>query len=371
MKFDNAPSMARQSVATPQPASSQSRSQSSNSGPAIFGQAASADMDGAFSLSDSAEEVSLHMAHKVEEKKHTDRKFGTENPRRVMQNSEIMDSVHQYHDPDVNARLIELTRNLLAGRDGPRKLISQSFKDVTQQYLALQYALNKGERENAAPEVLKSLRNAIGDMEVESGPQIRAGLNALPEAGAFAQTRQQAGAFVDTYRDVVLGEPDMAKMLSRAMERFGGDDLERAVQHLTKAVGTELSATHPSTDPERIKALVSDLYQLTVAVTMLERCGEISPKMVAAGCPPFKKGPLMQELVSISGNQWVDGRSIENLADKRNIEQVRSKITFISDVRNIFKALPIHVYPNIDTRNAVIQANQAALDTVIALEDEE
>ncbi|MNV58424.1 TyeA [compost metagenome] len=79
----------------------------------------------------------------------------------------------------------------------------------------------------------------------------------------------------------------------------------------------------------------------------------------------------MQELVSISGNQWVDGRSIENLADKRNIAQVRSKITFISDVRNIFKALPIHVYPNIDTRNAVIQANQAALDTVIALEDEE
>ncbi|MHC3910169.1 hypothetical protein ACMZ4X_03415 [Achromobacter marplatensis] len=339
-------------------------------GPSALGTAAAPDMDGAFSLADAAEELSLHMAHKVEEKRHSERKFGADKPLRIMQNAEIIDARHHYHEPDIQTRLVELTRNLLGGREGPRKLVSQSFKDVTQQYLSLQFALNQAEKERASSDVLDGLRNAIADMELESGPQIRAGLNALPAAGAFAQTGQAVQGFVDTYRDVVLGESTLSKTLSLAMERFGGDDLERAVGHLIQALGVDLAATHPSTHPERLTALVSDLYQLEVAATVLESCNATVRKMVEAGCPPFKKSELMHDLVSISASQWVDARSIENLADKRAITVLSPKIAFLNDVRNIFRGLPLPVYPNTETRNAVLNANQAALDIVIAQEDE-
>ena len=45
--------------------------------------------------------------------------------------------MQQSHEPDAHAKLVELTKHLLAGHDGPRKLVTQSYRDVTQQYLAL------------------------------------------------------------------------------------------------------------------------------------------------------------------------------------------------------------------------------------------
>ena len=161
----------------------------------------------AFSLTDAAEELSLGMAHKVEEKHHTERKFAPERARRVVHADEVVDAMQQSHEPDAHAKLVELTKHLLAGHDGPRKLVTQSYRDVTQQYLALQYALRQGERQQTPDNKLERLRTAIADLESDHGPSIRAGLNAPPAAAEFARTAEGVGTFLDTYRDIVLGAP--------------------------------------------------------------------------------------------------------------------------------------------------------------------
>lgn len=325
----------------------------------------------AFSLTDAAEELSLHMAHKVEEKHHSERKFAPERARRVVHADEVVDAMQQSHEPDAHAKLVELTKHLLAGHEGPRKLVTQSYRDVTQQFLALQYALRQGERERAPDSTLERLRTAIADLESDHGPSIRAGLNALPAAADFAGTAEGVGTFLDTYRDIVLGEPSLSQTLATSLERFGGDNIEKAIRQLTSALGADLAAVEPSTQISRLSALVSDLYKLEVMITALEDCAEIASTMNSRGYTAVVRDPLLTDIVAITDSRWVDAHTIEGLAAKRAVDRLPDQIDFLKSVRAIFRQFPVHSYPDKETRNAVLDANQAALDIIIAKEDEE
>ena len=309
------------------------------------------------------------MAHKVEEKHHTERKFAPERARRVVHADEVVDAMQQSHEPDAHAKLVELTKHLLAGHDGPRKLVTQSYRDVTQQYLALQYALRQGERQQTPDNKLERLRTAIADLESDHGPSIRAGLNAPPAAAEFARTAEGVGTFLDTYRDIVLGAPSLSQTLATSLERFGGDNIEKAIRQLTSALGADLAAVEPSTQLSRLNALVSDLYKLEVMITALESCAEIASAMNSRGYMAVARDPLLTDIVAITDSRWVDANTIGGWPRNAPWTRCPTGSTFKS-VRNIFRQFPVHSYPDKETRDAVLDANQAALDINIAKEDE-
>ena len=142
------------------------------------------------SLTDAAEELSLHMAEKTEQKHHSERKVKSDRPVELMEVDDILESMQNSQDGDAQAKLDTLIGKLMSGQGSPRQAASETFSDITQQYLGLQYALRKGEEEGAPAELLESIRDALSDLEVESGPRIRAGLNALSSAATFAPDAQ-------------------------------------------------------------------------------------------------------------------------------------------------------------------------------------
>ena len=74
--------------------------------------------------------------------------------------------------------------------------------------------------------------------------------------------------------------------------------------------------------------------------------------------------------MAITDSRWVDANTIEGLAAKRAVDPLPDRIDFLKSVRNIFRQFPVHSYPDKETRDAVLDANQAALDINIAKEDE-
>ncbi|MER8170574.1 TyeA family type III secretion system gatekeeper subunit, partial [Acinetobacter baumannii] len=79
----------------------------------------------------------------------------------------------------------------------------------------------------------------------------------------------------------------------------------------------------------------------------------------------------LTDIVAITDSRWVDAHTIEGLAAKRAVDRLPDQIDFLKSVRAIFRQFPVHSYPDKETRNAVLDANQAALDIIIAKEDEE
>jgi len=323
------------------------------------------------SLGDAAEELSLHMAEKTEDKHHAERKVKSERPMELLQPSEIVEMLQQSKDGGAQAKLEALTEKLLSGKGSPRQQAAQAFGDVSQQYLGLQYALRKGEQEGASPEVLEGIRDALADLEIESGPRIRAGLNTLGTAGEFAPDAQGVQAFQDTYRDIVLGENTLGKTLDLALERFGGKDVARGLKQLVAALGQDLAAARPSTEPSRLQALTGDLYHLQVAATVLEGCGELSGALQAKGLGKIDGERLMRDLVSVTGEKWIGESRFSGMARQHGVTSLEGRIAFLTGVKAMLRELPLQVFPDSDTRQSILNAVQEALDIAIDEEDQQ
>ncbi|MCV6796440.1 type III secretion system gatekeeper subunit SctW [Achromobacter ruhlandii] len=330
----------------------------------MLGQAAVA-VDGEVSLADSAEELSLHMAEKTEDKHHAERKIGRDAPLQLLSAEAIVAYLAESHDADAQEKLIELARHLLAGGADPRQAAARAFGDAARQYLGLQYALRQGERDGAPEDVLDGLREALADLELESGPQIRASLNTIGAAAGYADDARGVADFQRTYQDVVLGEASLAKTLALALERFGGKDVGRGLQQLIQALGQDLAAARPSTSPDRLQALMQDLYQLGVAVTVLDGCGELGAKMARDHGKPLAADRLMQDLVNISNEKWLSESRFAALAASHGADSVAARITFLGGVRAVLKDLPLPMFPDVDARQSALSAAQLALDAAI------
>jgi type III secretion protein W len=230
-------------------------------------------------------------------------------------------------------------------------------------------------QKNGLPtDVVERLQDAIADLEMEAGPQIRAGLNSMATAGAHGRDAGEVAAFQSTYRDVVLGDASLAQTLNLVIERLGGpqgEDFSRGLQGLIKALGADLSAARPSTDANRLQALVQDLYQLEVAATVLDGCRELSATLATKhGQSGMEPVALMKDLVTVTGERWVGAARFTAMAERFNLQDVGAQIAFHTATKAMVREMPPKVFPDQEARQAVIDAAQGALDAAIDKEEE-
>jgi type III secretion protein W len=334
--------------------------------------------DGELSLEDSAEEISLHMADRTEAKHHSERKVRGEKPPTVVATEAILAYMADVHDEDAQAKLTQLAHLLIEGKQDPRRIVSEKFQDIPRQYLALQYAMRKGEEGAASEKVLADISDALAELELESGAEITAARNTIAAAGAFAASTDGVVAFQHTYRDVVLGESTLGETLSLALKQFGARDCGQGLRSLIQALGLDLAATNPSTSPTRLQTLVTDMRFLGVALTALEGCHELCARLdktltvhksyQEGSDPTSRETKLMRDVVDISAGQWVTKSRFDGLASEFGAQAIEARIYFLGGVRAILKDLPVEMYVDDKLREAVLSAAQDALDAAVGEE---
>lgn len=325
-------------------------------------------------LADAAEEISLHHAEKVESKRFAQRECRADQQHSALAQVEeiqrYLETVNAFDDPD---KLAALVKRMQSSQSHPRELARQHARDPAHQYALLQHALQDGEAHGAPADALDELRDAIADLELAAGPQIRAGFASIGAASSFARTAREVQAFQATYQDVVLGDASLSQTLRLAVDRLGGADgenLARGLQGLILALGTDLAAARPSTDAARLQALIQDLYQLEVAATVLDNCrnlaATLAEKHATTGVRPVE---LMKELISVSGEKWVGATRFTGLAERMGVRDTGAQIAFFTGLKFMVKDLPVKVFSDADSRQTVINASQEALDAAIDKEE--
>lgn len=331
--------------------------------------------DAASELADAAEEISLYHAEKAESKRFEERECRSgRQAGAVAQIEQILgylEAVNAYEDPQKQA---DLVKRMQASQSHPREIARQHSRDPGHQYALLQYALHDGEKNGAPADALDELRDAIADLEMEAGPQIRAGLASIGSAAGYARSSQDIAAFQATYQDVVLGDASLSQTFRLAVDRLGGaegEDLARGLQGLVQALGTDLAAARPSTEPARLQSLVQDLYQLEVAATVLDNCRGLGATLAAKHATPgMRPVELMKELVAVTGEKWVGAPRFTGLAERLGVHATGAQIAFQTGVKFMLRDLPVQVFSDADSRQTVLNASQEALDIAIDKEEE-
>lgn len=329
--------------------------------------------DAASVLADAAEELCLYAAEKVEHKALDARQIKAQTPIEVMKLEEIMaylEAAGEAADPE---KLAALCRRMQSGQENPRDVARQQSRDPGRQFVLLQYALQEGLRQGIPAGQLDDLRDALADLEIEAGPQIRSGINTLGAAAAFGAAPAQFAAFQETYRDVVLGEATLAQTLNLLIERLAGrdgEDFSKGLQCLIRALGQDLAAARPSVDANRLQSLVQDLYQLEVTATLIDGCKQLAARLAGKfNCAALPHIALMKELVALTAEKWVSASRFAGLGGKFGVRGVGAEIAFYAASRNLLRDLPVKIYPDADARQAVLNAAQAALDSAIDQEE--
>lgn len=333
--------------------------------------------DGMVTLANNAEEISLFHAEKAEQKDFEERQVEGEQIAELMRLEQILAHLEMSKAFDDPRKLAEIAKQMLQGEDSPRGLAKQNSKSPSQQSLLLQYALHQGEKDGAPPQVMEALRDALADLEMEFGPQIRAGLNNLEAAAQWASDSADPAtdiaAFQSAYEDVVLGQPSMAQTVQSLLERLGGPQGEGFAKGLAAtiaALGHDLAAARPSTEPARLQSLLQDLYQLEVVATVLDGCRGLCDQInTQHGAANAQATELMKSLVAVTNEKWVSGSRFTGMAEAQGATSVGASIAFQTGVKGLLRELPPIVFPDTDTRQSILAAQQEALDAAIERED--
>lgn len=342
--------------------------------------------DSAFSLTDIAEEITSILAEKVEEKRldehHLEEYKEPEIPDIVTIEAILGEMKDEAAANDLNA----LAKRLIQAAHNRNSLLLEIRKwntDPSKQYLALAYAIQSDNKMDKR--VRETLRDRLSEMVAHDGPAIRAGINTVEQASAFGNDKPAVDLFRTTYRDAVLGEATLSATLLLLIQRFG-EELEAGISLLRQALGADLAALQPSCEPEHLHAILEDLYQLSVAITVLQRCRSMVDRM-ERNYPTTKLQTLilMQDIIKWTTESWVVYYHAIQLIEKYQLDYLdhlkknedqnemqteedsnqNIQINFLNGLMDILRSLPVKIFITPEHRLQAMATVQQVLDGML------
>lgn len=333
-------------------------------------------------LQDAADEMTSAFSTRVQEKNLRERKMlagneGTLARERVQEMLKTLWSDERGREGvGDEADLLELAKAILKQPGCARQAVREFADQPSTQYLTLLEVaelIDSGQAgEDPGGVALLAVREAAAELLAERGPEIRADLNAFDAAQTLPSG--EAAPFRSAYRDVVLAADSLTAVLRHvldAVQGSEGQDFKRVLDTMVSALGMDLAAARPSTDPVRLRSLVSDLFHLEVVSTVIDGCGALSALLTRRhGAAPFEPTRLAADLVALSGERWLDASRFTRLTENFGTrEPATCAIDFLSGARKALKDMPVQVFATPDARAAAIDAVQSAIDEAVEREE--
>ena len=327
-------------------------------------------------LEDSAEELTFAHSEKVEKKlaKRKMKKTGLHTF--AMKQAERY--LRQVPDLEKNKKLAAFAKQLAqmdksASSQQLRKLAKQSYQDVSHQFLALSYARDIMHKEGVSTGLLANLGGAISQLEVQHGPEIRAGINISQNAAAVA--RQGTGdiqGLRDFYRDVVLDYTNITQAYHKVVKDYGDRKFMDAVGFLLDGLATEVGKDHRSLPKSQLKAVMDDIYQLKLLASMHHQCDSLMDKVHSNYHVALTHNgqALLQQILELKEKGWYSDQLVEHMAEKLNIDHVQAKIYFFNGLKDLIRLIPYKAFSDENKRAELTGSVQQALDDAINQEFE-
>lgn len=340
-------------------------------------------------LSDSAEELTQALSTKVQERKLKERMAsGEARPEGLTRDElvamlEAMASDQQAGSDDGAARsraeqAIEALGRKIRQQPGlARQHAREQGGSASEQYLLLTEVAERLAEGRMGPDpggrAAAAAREAAAELYAEHGKAIHADLNTFSAASKLGAA--DAARFRTEYREVVLGEATVADTLRRLLEMVPDGEPDRfdtVLDTMREALGLDLAAARPSSDPVRLQALVTDLAHLKVIRTVIDQCVELSQTLSRRHAiePPVSATRMTRELVALTADRWVDAGRVTRIAEDLGLQEPpEAAVHFLTGARSALRELPVQVYSSADARQTLLDAAQGALDHAIDREE--
>ncbi|MFI3271139.1 MAG: HrpJ domain-containing protein [Pseudomonadota bacterium] len=204
------------------------------------------------SILDAAEEMTFSASESAEseEKKLSDRGVhDSGNAQLLAQVQKILDQMGDFNKEDL-VNIIKKLKGLQSFTlNTLNDAIKNTFKDPSHQHGAL-IMIQDAFKDDA--KALETITQCISDIESEHGAAIYAGYNIAHVDTDFIESSEGKRVL---YRDTILHYDSYEKTLLSLVEKYGPDELPRAIAFLGSALSADMLATKSSLDMEQLKEI--------------------------------------------------------------------------------------------------------------------
>lgn len=248
--------------------------------------------------------------------------------------------------------------------------------DPTEQYLALLDMAYRFQDDNAGGDPggngEAAVWAAIEELAAEKGEQIRADLNTFEATRALPPG--EAAALRVAYKDVVLASESLAdagRHVLSASQGQTGEAFLRTLKTLIAALGHDLASIRSSTEPAKLKSLLTDLHHLETLATVVDRCNELGETLSKRhGAPRLQATALASDLVALSGERWMDSMRVLRLSEQHGANHsLSTAVDLVTGMRNTLRDLPVWSFASSEARDSILEAAQDAMDAAIDREE--
>ena len=169
-------------------------------------------------------------------------------------------------------------------------------------------------------------------------------------------------ALVGTYQELVVLSDSVLSCLSALVRKIGPDELSSWVSFLRSAVVADLASLNIGADKVHLMFVLQELKNfatLNTLTSLLEkikaRFGQRSPANLL-----LTSFDLIEEPIA----------TLPKIETHLALSPIATQILFLQDYRNVFGALPEHVYSSADARANVKSVLQRRIDHLVYTEEE-
>lgn len=339
---------------------------------AYKGEIVSAIVDHTSDMTEASEEIGMAVATRVDPRKLGQRTLGRgtgTTEKAVAQLRGSKEKLPDLPDDDVFSSLVDEFRNFqelmdAAGGGGGGGITKEDLlaalqkydPDVTHQFAALdalrtQFSETGTEAFNALLEQTKATFEEAGIAQ-----DVRAGFASAEVAHQAAATLEtNPGVVRDMYRLMLRDTPNLGQLFDKLGTFDIENHFETVVQTFMTAAGKDLASTGPSTDPQFLHGLLTELGKLKKMQTVFANSDQVI-KETERSFPESQRG-LTNAKETTSNLLNFAGKTTTTLTDARNLlggmakASLAAQVMFGNGLKNLHAALPDDVMINAQVRH--------------------
>lgn len=218
---------------------------------------------------------------------------------------------------------------------------------------------------------LATLQDEARQMYGDHQSLIDASVNTAPALEQFEEPNRALEAFYE----IVTQSTGFADTCRSLLSRFSFDKMESVIATITRALGDDLKALHPSVDRTVLSAILQPLSQVKVFATLkdlyerfVEHLDGIA-RRYDLQLPALDASKLLTGLLDILDGSWVAAHKFESLLRTLGIHGESETVAVMQRIHELLRLLPDTAFSGED-RLAVRAASQEALNAAIRREEE-
>ncbi len=323
-------------------------------------------------LADAAEELSFSADttddFELEERKERD-KIKKAEEERVKLYQELM------HEAGKSEQLNNLRDSLCSRADSRRALdkVREYFPDPSDAWAALRQMQEELRREGAAKPLLDDVNAALGDMEAQEGPAIRAGIQGALAAAGFGELGGR-DEMRDFYRQTVCEFSSVNEVFAHIVDKYGAD-FDKAMDFLFSALSSDMAADTPSMGMRHLESVHDSLGKVRLTQSAYRLCETMMERWANVhGVKPQKGGltamELLGDIVGLRDKRFIGAVQIEGILAKAGAPDIEREVLFLQELLNTARKFPVALFDDEQGRMKVLDAVQEAVDRAVEREDE-